>query len=142
MQFEINIEDYLNHEEIKDEIKTALREKAREYGVRLFHSMAAQILHDAVDEALDGEAKQIIRDKALEEINKLSKYDVFREKDNFIHKENSVGQQELNKVIQENRGFLSEKVREAIEEADFKGEVYHNLEDILLETIKRGFKEE
>jgi hypothetical protein len=117
----INIEDYLDHDEIKEMVRCettyAIREKVNHalslisvsdiiYNVA--HKIVIQILKEQ-----EVDLHQKIAEKTLECIDELSIYYVLRNDDNG---EKSKAQQVLDECVEEARPKIQEKINEIIED--------------------------
>lgn len=119
----INIDDYLTNEEIKEiigeEIKENIRINIRDnksittFLNNLSYKYVWEIIEDEVEKKLDGIAKEVITEKVVEIIKKLSSYDVFRSGDYFNKK--SIAQKILDDAVEENKEILQKKVKEILE---------------------------
>lgn len=81
MEIKINIEDYLDKEEIKELISYEISKSAKNDAERILSNTAYSVVFDAVDKALDNKAKDIIKEKTLDIINNLSDFCLFRRAD-------------------------------------------------------------
>ena len=139
---EINIEDYLDRDEIKDIIKNQIRYIVERDAERLLTNSAYYVVFKAVDEALDNSAKEFIKAKAIAIINDLSEYSVFRKKDAW-EKEDSIAYQVLQEAMNENKDLIKQKVREAIENRDYEKDIQNSMDYIsegLFEIMRRGLE--
>lgn len=137
---EINVEDYLDRDEIKDIIKDQIRYIVERDVERLLTNSAYYVVFKAVDEALDNSAKEFIKEKAIAIINDLSEYCVFRKKDDW-EKEDSIAYQVLQEAMNENKDLIKQKVREAIENRDYERDIQNSMDYIsegLFEIMRRG----
>jgi hypothetical protein len=78
---------------------------------RVFSNAAYHVVFKMVDEAVDGDTAQIIRDKAVQLIGNLSESSVFRKSDAW-HNEQSKAYTYLNQAVQDNRSVLEAAVVE------------------------------
>ena len=139
---EINIEDYLDRDEIKDIIKHEIRYIVERDAERLLTNSAYYVVFKAVDEALDNNAKELIKQKAIEVINNLSEFSVFRKRDTW-DRENSIAYDILQEAIKENSNLIKQKVREAIENRDYERDIQNSMDYIsegLFEIMRRGLE--
>lgn len=140
---EINVEDYLDRDEIKDIIKNQIRYIVERDAERLLTNSAYYVVFKAVDEALDNSAKEFIKAKAIAIINELSEYSVFRKKDAW-EKEDSIAYQILQEAMNENKDLIKQKVREAIENRDYERDIQNSMDYIsegLFEIMRRGLSQ-
>ena len=144
MEYNINIEDYLTEDQIKQIIVTELRIKIKKDAERILNNCAFYVVFRAVDEALDGGAFNLIRDKAKDVIKNLGSFEVFRKKDAW-GKEDSIAYKELQKAMEENKPLIHEKVKNAMEKFDYAGLVEYEgngyISEAIIEAIARGFQQ-
>lgn len=116
----INIEDYLDHDEIKEMVRCetacAIREKVNRVlgaiGIQdIVYNVARQIVMQILEEQ-EVNLHQKIAEKALECVDDLSVYNVFRTDSDGSK---SKGQQVLDECVEEARPNIQEKVDEIIE---------------------------
>lgn len=142
MEININIEDYLDRDEIKDIIKNQIRYIVERDAERLLTNSAYYVVFKAVDEALDNNAKELIKQKAIEVINNLSEFSVFRKRDTW-DRENSIAYDILQEAVKENSNLIKQKVREAIENRDYERDIQNSMDYIsegLFEIMRRGLE--
>ena len=140
---EINVEDYLDRDEIKDIIKNQIRYIVERDAERLLTNSAYYVVFKAVDEALDNSAKEFIKAKAIAIINELSEYSVFKKKDAW-ETEDSIAYQVLQEAMNENKDLIKQKVREAIENRDYEKDIQNSMDYIsegLFEIMRRGLSQ-
>lgn len=140
---EINVEDYLDRDEIKDIIKNQIRYIVERDAERLLTNSAYYVVFKAVDEALDNSAKELIKAKAIAIINDLSEYSVFKKKDAW-ETEDSIAYQVLQEAMNENKDLIKQKVREAIENRDYEKDIQNSMDYIsegLFEIMRRGLSQ-
>lgn len=139
---EINVEDYLDRDEIKDIIKNQIRYIVERDAERLLTNSAYYVVFKAVDEALDNSAKELIKAKAIAIINDLSEYSVFKKKDAW-ETDDSIAYQVLQEAMNENKDLIKQKVREAIENRDYEKDIQNSMDYIsegLFEIMRRGLE--
>jgi hypothetical protein len=141
MEIKINVEDYLDKEEIKELISYEISKSAKNDAERILSNTAYAIVFEAVDKALDNNAKDIIKEKVLDCINNLSEFDVFR-RANAWDKESSVGQEIVDNALVDNTSEIYGRVKSAIDSINIEGKIEEkiedSLEDILLTALKKG----
>jgi hypothetical protein len=141
MEIKINVEDYLDKEEIKELISYEISKSAKNDAERILSNTAYGVVFEAVDKALDNNAKDIIKEKVLDCINNLSEFDVFR-RANAWDKESSVGQEIVDKALVDNTSEIYGRVKSAIDSINIEGKIEEkiedSLEDILLTALKKG----
>lgn len=144
MNIEINIMDYVSEHEIKDTILESIagyaRHRTEEWYKRVLTNVAYQEVFDEIDKELGNTtAKEIIKSKVKELINKDDMYGVFRDKQTFGY--NSVGQEILEECVKENRDLINKRVVEKINKHPFR-ELEDEIGDVIYECIIRKFKED
>jgi hypothetical protein len=141
MEIKINVEDYLDKEEIKELISYEISKSAKNDAERILSNTAYGVVFEAVDKALDNNAKDIIKEKVLDCINNLSEFDVFR-RANAWDKESSVGQEIVDNALVDNTSEIYGRVKSAIDSINIEGKIEEkiedSLEDILLTALKKG----
>jgi hypothetical protein len=86
-----------------------------------------------VDDAIDGDTRQIIRDKAIEVIGKLSEHTVFRKADAW-HNEQSRAYTYLNQAVHDNKPILDAAVVEHLKALD-KRAMRESVADAIKEVV-------
>lgn len=140
---EINVEDYLDRDEIKDIIKNQISYIVGKDAERLLTNSAYYVVFKAIDEALDNSAKEFIKAKAIAIINELSEYSVFKKKDAW-GKEDSIAYQTLQEAMNENKDLIRQKVREAIKNRDYEKDIERSMDYIsegLFEIMRKGLSQ-
>ena len=141
MEVSINVEDYLDQDEIKDEIKSTIRGKINKDAERILHNTAYYGAFGAIDEALDEYDKEMIKDKVRRVIDNLNEFSVFRH--DIKTKKSQSPAERINQEAQEElRGLIYQKVTEAINAYDFKRELQASdmLQEYVIEALSRGIK--
>lgn len=144
MNIDINIEDYLSKEEIKDECKVAIRQKIREkYSNeaeldRLITNLSYEFLFKQVSECTGKDCETLIKNKVIELLNDANniKYELFRKKDVWDRSE-SVGYTILQQAIKDSESLIREKVTTVINNYDFGSsrEIYDKIMDCVTSII-------
>jgi hypothetical protein len=141
---EINVADYLSDEDIKGivtaEVANVARNWAQENTERVLANAAFSLVFEAVDATLDGRAEDIIREKALEAINRLGKFEVFRPA-NAWERETSGAFEILKKAVDAYSGVIFQRVRDVIEaypEEELHRHLEETLPDMIAQMIKAG----
>lgn len=141
MEMQITVEDYLSREDITEMIRCRLNEAIRKDAERILSNTAYAVVFEAVDKALDDKAKDIIKEKTLDIINRLSEFCLFRRADAFGGKA-SVGQEIIDKALVDNTAAIYKRVESMIAELNIEGRITQrvddSLEDILLTVLKNG----
>lgn len=124
MNTSINLDEYLSEEEKKqicvDVFSDMARAQIMKAPERIFSNAAYHVVFQMVDDAIDGDTRQIIRDKAVEIIGNLSEHTVFRKSDAW-HNEQSKAYTYLNQAVHDNKAVLESAVVERL--GSFDGSV-------------------
>lgn len=146
MKTEINIENYLTDERIKEIIEEELREVIRlkwnnELSI-LLSNISYHNVFSKVDEFLEDNksAEDIIAENTMNIIQNLSSYSVFRSKDEYTRREDSLGQKIMNKAIEDNKSLIEKRVVEIINNYNFT-ELKDDIDFTIYECVMRKFKE-
>lgn len=144
MNIEININDYLSNEEIKEECKSAIRHLIyntfnNESRIdTLISNLSYEFLFKQISECINKDAETLIRNKVIELLgNDYSiKYELFR-KPNAWDRESSVGYKILQQAIKDSENLIREKVTTAINNYDFgnREEIYDKIMDCVRSII-------
>ena len=141
----IQIEDYLNRDEIKEICKEALYQKIREDMHRLnVNDIISNISHSEVAAMVDayvGEddfCRREIPRKVQSVIDGLSTYAVFRQADSFNRK-NSVGYDILEEECRAARPLIKRRVEQIVNEYKFpqleRNEIMYTIADVLTDRL-------
>lgn len=108
------VQRHLSAETMAEIAADEWRSICRDYFARIGHTVAIgnvayPIVRQAVDEALGGNAAQLISEKALEVINGLSSYTVFHAPDIYDNRP-SKSWELLQKAVAENQDALRERI--------------------------------
>ena len=113
----MDFEKYLSDTELKDIASEEWRSMCRSYfseeKATKISNVAYHHVQDAIDEALDGRADELIAEKAIDVINGMSSYTVFHKPDVYDNKP-SESWKLLQKIIKDNEGILQEVIRHHI----------------------------
>lgn len=115
MRTEINIEDYITDERIteiiEEELRNIIQRKWNNELSTLLSNVSYRNVFSKVDELLedDKNAEDIIVEKTKNIIQDLKSYSVFRSKDEYITKEDSVGQKILNEAVKDNKSLIEDR---------------------------------
>lgn len=142
----INLEDYLGRDEIKDIVIDVLRHHVKLYFEkeeqrdRILSNISYKIVFDMVDKHFDLNLSEILKEKVIKIINKLSEYSVFRTKSSYENK-NSIAQNILEDAVKKNENLIHLKIKEIIEKVDYE-KTLPDIGEILayefFELIKKG----
>lgn len=144
MNIEINIDDYLSKEEIKEECKCAIRHLIyNTYNNEsridtLISNLSYEFLFKQISKCIDKDAETLIRNNVIEllENGTSIKYELFR-KPNAWDREASVGYKILQQAIKDSENLIREKVTAAINDYDFGNsqEIYDKIMDCITSII-------
>lgn len=128
---EIDFIQYLTEEEkqqiVRDEFSQYVRNQFEKDHERIFNNAAYSVIYAAVNEHFNGEMAAKIKEKAIEVIEGLSTYTVFKRKDAW-DKDESKGFIALNQSIEELRPAIKDKLQSLIDSLD-EGELNELLKD-------------
>lgn len=117
----INIDDYLGEEEkgqiARQEFRAACARRCATDFERILSNAAYELVQKEVDAAFDGNMADVVRTKAVEVINKLSDFTVFRRPDAW-DRESSKGWTYLQEAIEAAKPVMAERVLAIIAELD------------------------
>ncbi|MFY2819694.1 hypothetical protein ACOTI2_08220 [Achromobacter xylosoxidans] len=117
----INIDDYLSDEDkrqiARDEFRAACARRSADDFERILSNAAYELVQKEVDAAFGGDMASVVRTKAIEVINKLSDFTVFRRPDVW-DREPSKGWTCLQETIEEAKPAMAERVLAIIAEMD------------------------
>lgn len=139
----INIENYLSEEEIKEICKDELRNSIKKQFsnekdlTRIITNLSYYELWEQIENEVPN-CKKIIKGKTIEQLNKISSYDVLREKGEFNSK-NSVAQDILENCVIENKNIIEDKVKEILNSLS-KTDIKYDIKGIIEEYIENLFK--
>ena len=142
---DIEIKDYLNHEEIKEICKDALYQKIREDMRKLnVNDIIANISYAEVAAMVDthlGEdnyCKKMIAQKTQQIIESLSSYSVFRKADAWERK-NSIAYDIMEEECRAARPLIKKRVEQIINEYNFpqleRDEIMYTIADVLTDRL-------
>ena len=142
---DIEIKDYLNHEEIKEICKDALYQKIREDMSNLnINDIIANISHADVDAMVDAYVgkddfcKAEIPKKVRNVIENLSTFTVFRKADAW-ERQSSVAQDILDEECRASRPLIKKRVEQIINEYNFpqleRNEIMYTIADVLTDRL-------
>jgi hypothetical protein len=136
---ELRIEDYLSEEEIreiaKEEVIRQVREAIRKDDLdRIISNSAYKFIWKAVDEQIDDDLIDIIKDKTIKIINELSNYCVFRQRDAWQN-EDSKAYTYMQQAIEDNKEIIFNKVKEIMMDID-KEKIMSEAYDIIYQVIE------
>lgn len=117
---EINIEDYINEDEMKRIVEEEFRDRIGRYFLGnklsdLIYSLCNKELYGIIEEEIPNFKKEI-KAAIPSAIKNVNKFDIFRSKDEPIYSRDSLGQQILEKTIRDNKDMLEQKVKNIFSE--------------------------
>ena len=132
---EINITDYLNHDEIKEVVESELRKQIREHfkneenAKRLMINLSYQIVTDEIDKIVPNH-KDFIANKVAKIINSESStsYCLFDFDSYGSGRRKSLGAIIVEETILENKQLIKDKVIESITTKDYSEEAWNKFE--------------
>lgn len=151
MNLEININDYLCEDEIKNIVEDEIRKSIyRHFNdenniKRILSNVSYELVFNKVDEIIKSTSNitedtyTLINNKVIDIINNLSEYSVFRQSNIYGDKE-SEAQCMLRCCVESNKDLLKTKVKEIIDNYNYS-EIKNYISDMLYECIMNNFKE-
>jgi hypothetical protein len=147
MNIELNIDDYLSYDEKKqlciDYVNETLRGDIH-HKERVLSNMAYEAAFAILDSVLTPEMMTSIREKATEQITKVSDFAIFRKKDAW-GAEDSPAYLEVKKAVEENKHLIAPLVKKAIQEKDYSAELPKTADDVgyvLVDALVKGLQME
>lgn len=143
---EINIKDYMSDEEIKaiieDEIvKETRRTLCNEKEItRILTNISYYELWKKIEEEVPN-CQEIIKEKTKEQMLKISTFDIFRKRDDFLEYKDSLAQQFLNESVKENKNIIDDKVKKIMNELSLT-DIKYDIHSIIEQYIDNLFKSE
>lgn len=145
MEITINIEDYLNTEEIKEECRSAIRyqiyqlfKKESEID-RLISNLGYEFIFKAIQETTGEDTLQKIKDTVVQLANKPDsiRYQLFKGPDKW-DSDVSIGYTIVQQALKENEPLIKEKVKDAISDYDFlsRKDSQCRMEDLFHEMLE------
>lgn len=122
---EINIEDYLTDDEVKEIIASEVREQTRHaFNSKrldpntLLQNAGHYAVFSAIDEHIgeNGYAKKQVERETRRVINELSAYSVFGDRGNYPHYRTSVAQKHVDEATEKHRDIIDKRVIEGLED--------------------------
>lgn len=130
MKLEIDIKDYLTDEEIKEIVRDGFKYQINrrldsETEIeRILGNLSYELVWQMVDEVIGKSGEKIIKQKVTDIINNLTEFSVFREKNDYSRKENSIGTKILDKAVEDNQHIIIEKIKKYMENIEVEDENY------------------
>lgn len=139
----IDITEYLTHNEIKNIVEEAVRKNVNDLfrDSRELEISIANIAYRYINEKLEEtyatqgiDYKQLLYDKIKKVVNEMSSYVIFHEKD-VCYPSTSTGQIILEETVKNSRSLIEEKVKDIINNYDFEHLIVDNTYDIVVNVI-------
>lgn len=141
-KIEININDYLSKEEIKElcieYVKDTLKGN-KHHEERILNNLGYHASYAILDSVLTQEMMEIVRKRVLKQITDCD-FGIFRKKDAW-GSEDSEAYLEVKKAVAEHKHLISGLVKDCILKKDYEAEINENgsyLVDFLIEALKTG----
>ena len=131
---EINIQDHLTSEEIKEIVIDELRLNIRSLlqneknAERILSNLSYAIVYDEIDKTFPN-SREYIKNKTLDVIRNSNSYSIFRFKWNTGEAE-SLGAKYIEEAVKENKSLLVDKVKETIENHDYSSKIWDIFENL------------
>lgn len=135
MNIEVDINEYLSEEDKREIAKEVFKDKVEKIvndRERIISNQAYEVLGQMIDDQIDGDVKELIRDKAIKLIDELSVYTVFKSPDYWS--KSSKGYDVLQEVLKENKEKAVKKISGLIDELN-KEKMEEFLRDISAELL-------
>lgn len=130
---EIRIEDYLNHEEIKETVQYELRNQVKahfrdeENAKRLLSNLAYHIVQEEINKIVPNYHEDLVKKVAKLIEEKDLSFNTFNF-DHFNGTAKSLGAKIVEETVKENKQLIKDKVVEAIQNKDYSDEALLQLE--------------
>lgn len=138
----INIENYLSEEEIKEICKDELRYNIKKIFLsekevtRIITNLSYYELWEEIEKEVPN-CKELIKEKTKEKLNEISSYDVLRRKGEF-NSSNSIAQDILENYVKENKEIIENKVKIILNELS-KTDIKYEVKEIIENYIENLF---
>lgn len=133
----INIKDYILDDEIKsiieNEIVIAAKRMLSDESemTRILTNISYKIIWEKIEEEIP-EYQTIIKEKTKENLYKITRFDIFKSKDEFFNTKDSLAQKYLNESVEENKNIIDTKVKEIMNNlslTDIKCDIQNIIEE-------------
>ena len=145
MEITINIKDYLNTEEIKEECRNAIRSQIyqlfrKESEIdRLISNLGYEFIFKAIQETTGEDTLQKIKDTVIQLANQADsvRYLLFKAPDKWDSNA-SIGYTIVQQALKENEPLIKEKVKDAISDYDYlsRKDLQCRMEDLFHEMLE------
>jgi hypothetical protein len=129
---EINVENYLNHNEIKEIVQDELRNQVRQFfkneqeAQRLLSNLSYQIVFNEIDKVVPN-SHQLVVDKTMEVLNDIKSFSVFRD---GSYGSKSAAYVIMETAVRNNVDLINEKVKETIINKDYSEKIWETFENL------------
>ena len=144
MKMEINIKDYMSDEEIKAIIENEIiRETRRKLCnekeiTRILTNISYYELWKKIEKEVPN-CQEIIKEKTKEKLQEISKFDIFKSKNDFLEERDSLAQQLLNESVNENKNIINDKVKTIMNELSLT-DIKYDIQSIIEQYVENLFK--
>ena len=140
---EINIEDYMNEDEMKMIVENEFHERVNKYFLEnklsdLIYSLCNKEIYRIIEEEIPNFEEEI-KLAIPSVIERISTFDIFKSKDDFMNSKDSIGQRILEREVMANRGIIEQKVKNIFSELS-KEDIAAEIECIITDKIENMFK--
>lgn len=140
---EINIEDYMNENEMEIIVENEFHKKVNKYFLEnklsdLIYSLCNKEICRIIEEEIPNFEEEI-KSAIPSVIEGISTFDIFKSKDDFMHSKDSIGQRILERAVMENRDMIEQKVKNIFSELS-KEDIAAEIEGIITDKIENMFK--
>lgn len=140
---EINIEDYINKDEMIMIIENEFQDRIKKYFLEnslsdLIYSLCNKEICGTIEKEIPN-FKEEIKKTIPSAIENVGKFDIFKSKDEIIYNKDSIGQRILERAIMENKSMIEQKVKNIFSELS-KEDIAAEIETIIVDKIDNMFE--
>lgn len=140
---EINIEDYINEDEMKMIVENEFHERVNKYFLEnklsdLIYSLCNKEICGIIEKEIPNFEEEI-KSAIPSVIEGISTFDIFKSKDDFMNSKDSIGQRILEREVMANRGIIEQKVKNIFSELS-REDIASEIECIITDKIDNLFK--
>lgn len=140
---EINIEDYMDEDEMKMIVENEFHERVNKYFLEnklsdLIYSLCNKEIYRIIEEEIPNFEEEI-KSAIPSVIEGINTFDIFKSKDDFMNSKDSIGQRILEREVMANRGIIEQKVKNIFSELS-KEDIAAEIECIITDKIDNLFK--
>jgi len=134
MKTEINIQDYLSQDEIKDIVIDEVRNNIKAYfkneqnAERLLSNLSYAIVYDEIDKVIPN-SRDLVISKTQKLLNDIKSYQVFRYHYNSNTPE-SIGAKIVENCVMENKDLMNQMVKDTILNKDYSSKIWDKFEEL------------